>query len=130
MTGRIVTHTPSGKPIKHGGAGTAYSAHGCRCDECRAANARRVARRKAERDSRTGDFRHGTVGGYTNWGCRCDECSNAWHARMVKDRASRKARLEDAPHGTESGYIAWGCRCKDCREAARLARRERQERAS
>ena len=124
--GRVVSFTPSGKPVTHGGSGHAYSNYGCRCDECRAANAARFARRKAERDMRMSDFEHGSSG-YVNWGCRCDVCAEAHSEVMAANYASRKARAAtDAPHGTVSGYSSWGCRCDECLAVGRAHCRDRQ----
>jgi hypothetical protein len=124
--GRVVSFTPTGKPVTHGGSGNAYSAYGCRCDECRAANAARAKRRRLERYAEGGDFEHG-VCGYTNWGCRCDECSEAHSEMLVAAYESRKARAAaDAPHGTVSGYSSWGCRCDECLAVGRAHYRDRQ----
>jgi len=65
------------------GAGTAYTYRNCRCWECRAANAERVARRRQERFALAAigqlpsSLSHGRAATYTNWGCRCDECRAA-----------------------------------------------------
>ena len=64
-----------------------YTNLGCRCAECRAANAesnrlgreRRAAQLAADPKSHP----HGIYSTYTNYGCRCAECraANANHAR-------------------------------------------------
>jgi hypothetical protein len=78
VAGVRVEFTPAGNPVKHGGAGTAYANYGCRCDECTAANAARVARRRAERATEEPPAdAHGNASTYTNWRCRCDECTAA-----------------------------------------------------
>ncbi len=70
------------RDIPHGGAGTSYEYYGCRCDECRDAHRRRIARRKAERAAQVKEsglpdgVEHGKSA-YTNWGCRCDVCTDA-----------------------------------------------------
>ena len=81
MSGQRVEVTPSGKPLSHGGSGTAYASYGCRCDECKAANTARIKRRRVARnpdDAPAGA--HGKTSTYVNWGCRCAPCTAA-HAK-------------------------------------------------
>lgn len=40
----IINYTPTGKPVEHGGSGSAYSNYGCRCKPCTIANTERTAR--------------------------------------------------------------------------------------
>jgi hypothetical protein len=54
---------------------------GCRCQECKAANARET-RLYRERQKQKGLdnpelIPHGTYHGYVGWGCRCEECGAA-----------------------------------------------------
>lgn len=66
--------------IPHG-TYSAYKNHGCRCDECKAANASRTqdfrAMRRAKPKDPT-DPRHGKATFYDNHGCRCQLCTEAW----------------------------------------------------
>jgi len=84
----------------HGGAGTAYSHYGCRCDECRAANAARKKRRDKERARLLAaglvNPTHGEVSTYSNYLCRCDECRAAWSERCRRYKADRR-RAEGLP---------------------------------
>ncbi len=122
-TAHIVTHTPGGKLVTHGGSGNAYTNYGCRCEECRAANTRRVNRRRRHRSPESGAFEHG-AGGYRNWNCRCDVCSEAHREAMARAKASRAERAAtQAPHGTSAAYTGWGCRCEPCKDANSLYRR-------
>lgn len=76
------------------GTETAYRA-ACRCDLCRAANARGQQQRRATRRARLkskkfrADVEHGLASTYGNWGCRCRPCTDAWAA----DAKDRKARV-------------------------------------
>lgn len=118
---RIVKLTPGGKPITHGGSGNAYASYGCRCAECKAANTKRAARRRSERDSMSGQFEHGRSG-YVNWSCRCDVCSLAHKEGIRRESASRKERglpKNDPRHGRRSTYTGWSCRCELCSAAQR-----------
>lgn len=76
--------------------------HGCRCDECRKANAEyqrritRARRDKAERDADghvIGKPYSGTT--YVNWMCRCDICTalNSLECRPRRE-AYRKRQAE------------------------------------
>ncbi|MFE6126678.1 hypothetical protein ACFQ6Q_00175 [Streptomyces sp. NPDC056437] len=82
------------KPIRHGRVG-GYR-RGCRCDECRAANARAQQNSKARRSAdpaaidRAG---HGKATTYVNYGCRCDPCK---HAGSIDNAARYRARKEKA----------------------------------
>ena len=79
----------------HGSAST-YDNHGCRCDECRAANAARHAaarkRRKVDLGAGRAVVPHGKASTYANWGCRCAACTaarrDAKRAYTAKRRAS------------------------------------------
>lgn len=83
------------KELKHGGAGTAYSHYGCRCEECKEANRIRVAKRKKQRYLETkdpNDPRHGSSSFYSNHGCRCEKCSEA---ARIKNHKAYMRRKED-----------------------------------
>jgi transposase-like protein len=62
------------EPSPHG----TYARHcsGCRCGDCRAANAREIARQRSRRRLKDFKGRHGYAA-YVNWKCRCDECVTA-----------------------------------------------------
>ena len=88
----IVNFTPGGKPVTHGGAGTAYANYGCRCDECTLANRFKVARRQAERryEKVPSEEMHGKQSTYINWSCRCEPCSAAHSAVCKRNYYNRK----------------------------------------
>lgn len=91
MTGVRVDFTKSGKPVSHGGSGTAYANHGCRCEECTEANTRRVKRRWLERRVEALPERpHGQYSTYVNWSCRCVECTEAGRLANKKQYEKRK----------------------------------------
>lgn len=69
--------------IKHGTTG-GYTNRGCRCQECRDAQAAYSRAYKARRKA-AGDFDHGTITAYASWGCRCRSCSQAM-TRYQQDR--------------------------------------------
>ena len=86
--------------IPHGTA-SAYSAYGCRWDECRKANNERCKRyRDANRDK-----------------------VNAYAARY----RAKLRKSENVPHGSTYGYAIYGCRCDECKEAVREYRRRRED---
>lgn len=88
----FVKFTPGGKLVTHGGSGNAYANYGCRCDQCKAANAARVRRRSHERDASTlPPEAHGKYTTYTNWRCRCEKCKIAGAAANAAAYARRKA---------------------------------------
>lgn len=94
MTERTIVHfTPGGKPVTHGGAGTAYANYGCRCEDCTLANTLKVSRRQAERRSEKlpSEDMHGKNTTYTNWSCRCEPCSAAHSAMCKQNYYNRKA---------------------------------------
>lgn len=99
----IVTHTPSGKTVKHGGAGTSYVHYGCRCLECTEANRARHVRGHESRHSREipETVKHGKAGTYVNWGCRCEPCTkaqtdkcNSYYAKNLSAEARYKAEMD------------------------------------
>ena len=78
MSGVRVDFKPSGKPVIHGGSGSAYANYGCRCAECTAANTACITRRKkARRPEDANPKSHGKVQTYSNWNCRCAPCTDA-----------------------------------------------------
>lgn len=90
----FVKYTPSGKKlVTHGGSGNAYANYGCRCDECKAANTKRIRRRLHERDASTlPPEAHGKYTTYTNWRCRCEACVLAGSEKNAE--AYRRRKLE------------------------------------
>lgn len=82
------------------GTTNGYVSLGCRCDACRAANNKKMAK------SRQGwlatpldpyDRRHGTDNGYVNYGCRCNRCRAA-HAVVRKNQHSRSKLNAEQEH--------------------------------
>ncbi|MGE3795955.1 MAG: hypothetical protein AB7I38_18795 [Dehalococcoidia bacterium] len=95
-------------PQRHG-IPSSYN-RGCRCDECRSANAVRhqaaihsykganQRRNYAKRTFVAGrwiaplpDEKHGKVGTYTRHGCRCISCTRAYREHQAAYRARRSA---------------------------------------
>lgn len=112
---RFVEYTPTGKLVKHGGSGSAYSHWGCRCDACVEANRARVARRLAERrgEEIPEDVEHGKSATYANCSCRCEECNAAWrvsvnsyYARVLSAEARAKKEQEAYERGLKDGKSA------------------------
>jgi hypothetical protein len=72
---------------------------GCRCEECRRANAARYA---AGRSARVevgigpGDKRHGRASTAINWGCRCEQCLAALSAKNAADARRRRGGADPA----------------------------------
>ena len=81
--------SPDGN-IEHGTV-TSYSNHGCRCAECREANAASQRELIARYREQGGRGRHGTNYRYQT-GCRCDRCRAAHAAEDRKWRARRGKR--------------------------------------
>lgn len=75
--------TPATAPGQSHGTTAGYR-RGRRCDLCRAANAQRHRKLRAERAKRArgASFEHGPSG-YINWGCRCVICTKAHSARIL-----------------------------------------------
>ena len=105
---------------------------GCRCEGCRAANAARHRKLRADRRSRGATPNvHGSTG-YSNYGCRCDVCVEAWRLRCnASDAAARKRAEERRISGEEPpehgvrGFAYYGCRCEVCTSAHREDYRRR-----
>src|SRR4051794_33790058 len=99
------------------GTANGYVRHGCRCDECTAANASRARdyyarklvglprtpKRKAQAAEQRkrrfeqglpdpDDKRHGTLNGYSSWGCRCTRCTAT--KRIYANRRRQAQRNE------------------------------------
>lgn len=90
----IVNFTPSGKPVTHGGSGTAYANYGCRCTDCKLANTERAKRRRRERvKEEPPEDAHGKYSTYSNWGCRCDACVKAGSDHNKQSYDARKMAL-------------------------------------
>lgn len=79
------------------GRKTTYN-QGCRCDECRAANAEYTQKFIANHRGQLpdGDQRHGTTGGYSNYSCRCGPCTAANSAASAKHKAKVRAAHGEA----------------------------------
>lgn len=70
----------------------AYMA-GCRCDDCRAANAaakQRSRQRAAADSSRADRAGHGKADTYKNHSCRCDQCREAWRVWQSEHRKQQR----------------------------------------
>lgn len=76
------------KPIQHG-TGNGYKYHGCRCDDCRAANTREMNELR-NRDKPVPPNSHGTTAGYQYYRCRCEKCLIHW--RLRQQEYNRKYR--------------------------------------
>jgi hypothetical protein len=103
------------------GTSTCYRA-GCRCDQCRRANAVACYHLKRAREALSlppGDPRHGE-NGYANYSCRCPVCKEG-RRLVIRERAARLAP-DDPRHGSASTYANHGCRCDACTEACRVYR--------
>lgn len=74
--------------VKHG-TWTGYVHHRCRCDDCRAANAREHVRLRAQRTPEMAR-EHGTYSTYNNYGCRCPLCAAAAIEYQRCQRARRR----------------------------------------
>lgn len=92
---------------------------GCRCDQCRAANAEMHRRWRVNAAARADALgvSHGTTARYTNYGCRCDQCREANRLRLRTYRTEARTGVKSPPHGTQTGYTHYGCRCVACTEA-------------
>jgi hypothetical protein len=83
----------SGAAWEHG-TQYGYDTKGCRCEECRGANAASWRRKAANRAAREAPEQpHGTLNAYNNYGCRCSECraANAVRSQRVRDAAKSVA---------------------------------------
>lgn len=86
-----------------------YKNFGCRCDECRAANAENNRVRLTAPCSN---------------GCGRPAWQRTAHGRCraCASEAQRKPQI----HGTENSYDRYKCRCSECRAAAARGRRHRR----
>lgn len=108
----LVTHSPAGTIILHGGSGVGYRSYGCRCRACKEANRARVER---DRRRRVGSeipntVAHGKASTYSNWGCKCDPCAEAWkikcdtyYSKVLSAEARYQAQLEAYEAGKKKG---------------------------
>ena len=109
-------------PIKHG-TPYAYRRHGCRCEDCRAAQAayakeRYEARKRGDVRRRPAAKDHGTRPMYAG-GCRCEQCraaEAAYQRKRYLERNGGVSRRRERQHGQRSTYRA-GCRCDECTAA-------------
>ncbi|MFE9448361.1 hypothetical protein [Streptomyces sp. NPDC006739] len=102
-----LTPTPKrkrGRPRgNHGHGHPARYAQGCRCPECRAANADRCRglqeRRVADPEAadRAG---HGNASTYQNYGCRCRPCTEANSAKSLAYKQAQRAKRASVPATT------------------------------
>ena len=76
--------------MKHGGTGTGYSYHGCRCQECRAAATARFRAWRQQYDGPPPNAPHGTRSTYSNYGCRCEPCRAAQSIYLRRRRSRAK----------------------------------------
>lgn len=85
------------RPLVHG-TSAAYTHHGCRCTDCRRANAERHATNSRRRRQRlaTADVAHGRATTYSNWLCRCEPCTEAWRDRCVEYRRRKAEQNREA----------------------------------
>ena len=109
---------------------------GCRCEECKQANAERHYKERKKREAKTLDpldSRHGTYSFYTNFGCRCESCTvahseynepyhEAWRRRQGIGPIAPRAipagiDPNDRRHGTVNFYSYHKCRCRPCTDA-------------
>lgn len=85
--------TPGDGDPRHGTANGYLNLY-CRCDECRAANTRKVRRDRADRTRRLeanyASLTHGNDSTYQNWGCRCRPCTDAHNAAQRRRWAQRR----------------------------------------
>jgi hypothetical protein len=79
---------------RHGSLGM-YGNHGCRCAECRAANAAYQRELMARYKREGGRGEHGTSYRYDT-GCRCDACRRAHNekSRKTKKRLRRLSQKD------------------------------------
>lgn len=108
----LVTHTPAGTVVIHGGSGTGYRSYGCRCRACKEANRYRADNDRKKRMERgiPETVAHGKATTYGNWGCRCDPCTDAWtvkcntyYAQVLSADARYKAEMEAYEAGLRKG---------------------------
>lgn len=88
-----------GRPVPHG-TENKYR-RGCRCGECRAANAERGRRHRAQKanwKASVPDEVHGTINGYSNYSCRCDDCKAANTEKKRRAYQERLAFRESLAH--------------------------------
>lgn len=79
--------------VRHGGTGTGYTYHGCRCEDCVRANTTKTKTDRKQRDPSTLPAdKHGKRSTYVNWGCRCDACKQVHQNYEKLARARRKEK--------------------------------------
>lgn len=103
---------------------------GCKCEECRKANADKTKRLIGSRPTR-----HGTRTAYFTRGCRCDQCRDA-AVKFNRDTRQGMIDRRSGKHGS-SVQVQRGCRCEKClswmaesRESRKRANRDSREAAT
>lgn len=108
----LVTHSPAGNVILHGGSGMGYRSYGCRCRACTEANRHRgdVERKKRSSGVIPETVPHGKATTYSNWGCRCEPCTkaqtekcNGYYSQVLSADARYKAEMEAYEAGMRKG---------------------------
>ena len=102
---------------------TATYQAGCRCEECKTAQAayakeRYEARKRGDVRKRPAAKEHGTRPMYAG-GCRCEECraaEAAYQRKRYSERNGGVSRRPERQHGERRTYNA-GCRCDECTAA-------------
>lgn len=92
-------------PVDHGHGDYRTYAKGCRCTDCRAANAKRQRGQQRRRvaDPEAADRAgHGNASTYQNYGCRCRPCTEANSAKSLAYKARRRERAALAEIGGTS----------------------------
>jgi hypothetical protein len=74
-----------------------YSNQGCRCVDCRAANATYQRELIARYAAQGGRGEHGTPYRYDT-GCRCEECRDAHNRKSREYKRRRRAAESGGPH--------------------------------
>lgn len=112
------------------GTRTGYTKYRCRCDDCKAANARDhrlVLARKKRRPTPFEEIPHGTSAGYGYHACKCSLC-RAFAAQKTADKRAKaqKVPFDAIPHGTVPGRTIYGCHCRACLDSFNAYRRRRR----
>lgn len=93
---------PGRPPVDYGHGDYRTYAKGCRCNDCRAANAERhrgQQRRRVSDPEAADRAGHGNASTYQNYGCRCRPCTEANSAKSLAYKARRRERVALAEIG-------------------------------